>query len=208
MWPRVWISLGTRTCKSTAWPLKIEPLGYPETSTNNYQHTPCNNPAEWRLRLLRGGSLKSCVRLLVLFCVQVEVLWCGRDRTEYCGAVWPVCNIQMYVSLIPRDSIPLTPRLIKVALLKRWEIKPKCFVKLINICHCVWPSHSLSQGSGISSNYVNRPVLNCKFSHRIGFALWSTSFSTVISNNGIRCFLDTGLTYLWIIMQAYWYLCS
>jgi hypothetical protein len=37
----------------------LEPIGYPETSVENYHHSLHNNPEEGSSRLLRNGSLKS-----------------------------------------------------------------------------------------------------------------------------------------------------
>jgi hypothetical protein len=42
-----------------SWPLKMGPIGYPETSVRNYHHTLRNNQEECKSHLLHGGSLKS-----------------------------------------------------------------------------------------------------------------------------------------------------
>jgi hypothetical protein len=42
-----------------SWPLKMRPIGCPETSVANYQSTVRNIPEEWRSHLYRGGSPKS-----------------------------------------------------------------------------------------------------------------------------------------------------
>jgi len=42
-----------------SWPLKMGPIGCPETSVRNYQYTLHNVPEERSSHLLRGGSLKS-----------------------------------------------------------------------------------------------------------------------------------------------------
>ena len=42
-----------------SWPLKIKPIGGPETSLSNYHYTPLNIPEERRTRLHRSGNLKS-----------------------------------------------------------------------------------------------------------------------------------------------------
>ena len=43
----------------TAWPLKLEPPGCPDTSLRNYHSTLRKIPKERRYPILRGGSLKS-----------------------------------------------------------------------------------------------------------------------------------------------------
>jgi hypothetical protein len=50
---------GSRLFSWTFWPLKIGPIGCPETSVQNYRSTPRNNPEERGSHLHRGGSLKS-----------------------------------------------------------------------------------------------------------------------------------------------------
>ena len=42
----------------TAWPLKMGPIGSPETSVSNHL-TPRNNPEDGRIQFNRGGSLRS-----------------------------------------------------------------------------------------------------------------------------------------------------
>jgi len=41
-----------------SWPLKLEPIGCPETSVRNYHYTLLNDPEGRSSHLLRGGSLK------------------------------------------------------------------------------------------------------------------------------------------------------
>jgi hypothetical protein len=43
----------------TFWPLKMGPIGCPETSVQNYHSTLHNIPEERRSHLHRGGSLKT-----------------------------------------------------------------------------------------------------------------------------------------------------
>jgi hypothetical protein len=43
----------------TAWPLKLEPPGCPDTSLRNYHSTLRKIPKERRCHIFRGGSLKS-----------------------------------------------------------------------------------------------------------------------------------------------------
>jgi hypothetical protein len=43
----------------TCWRLKMEPIGYPETSVQNYHSMLCNMPEERRSHLHHGGSLTS-----------------------------------------------------------------------------------------------------------------------------------------------------
>ena len=38
--------------------LKMEPIGYPETSVRNYHYTLCNSPEEFSSYLFSCGSLK------------------------------------------------------------------------------------------------------------------------------------------------------
>jgi len=40
-------------------PLQMGPIGFPETSVRNYQHSQRNDPEEHIYHLLRGGSQKS-----------------------------------------------------------------------------------------------------------------------------------------------------
>ena len=42
-----------------SWPLKMEPVGCPETSARTYHRALRNNPEQRNSHLLRGGSLKS-----------------------------------------------------------------------------------------------------------------------------------------------------
>jgi hypothetical protein len=42
-----------------SWPLKMGPIGCPEMSARNYQHTLRNIPEDGRPHLLRGGSMKT-----------------------------------------------------------------------------------------------------------------------------------------------------
>jgi hypothetical protein len=44
-----------------SWPLKVGPIGCPETSVRNYHYSLRNNAEDHssNLRVLRGGSLKS-----------------------------------------------------------------------------------------------------------------------------------------------------
>jgi hypothetical protein len=44
---------------SDSWPVKMVPLGWPETSVNNYHKTPRHIPEERRSHQHNGGSLKS-----------------------------------------------------------------------------------------------------------------------------------------------------
>jgi hypothetical protein len=48
-----------------SWPLKMEPVECPETSTRNYHHALRNDPEERSSYLLLGGSLKWGKRVLV-----------------------------------------------------------------------------------------------------------------------------------------------
>jgi hypothetical protein len=51
-----------------SWPLKMGPIGCPETSVQNYHSTLRNIPEERRYHLHRGGSLKSdMAKLIVAF---------------------------------------------------------------------------------------------------------------------------------------------
>jgi hypothetical protein len=45
--------------KGQDWPLKMGPIGCPETSVRNHHYSLRNDPEERRSRLLHGGSLKS-----------------------------------------------------------------------------------------------------------------------------------------------------
>ena len=45
----------------TSWPLKMGPIGFPETSVQNYHSTLCNIPEARRSQLLSGGSMSSRV---------------------------------------------------------------------------------------------------------------------------------------------------
>jgi hypothetical protein len=53
-----------------SWPLKMGPIGCPETSAMNYRCSLCNDPKERSSHLLRGGSLKSR-RVIISFVVYV-----------------------------------------------------------------------------------------------------------------------------------------
>jgi hypothetical protein len=51
--------------KSLSWPLKMGPIGRPETSVRIYHYTLRNNPEERRSHLHRSGSLKSLMKYIV-----------------------------------------------------------------------------------------------------------------------------------------------
>ena len=61
--------------KRQPWPLKMEPIGCPETSIRNWHCSLGSNPGERSSRLLRGGSLKS-----------------HQDRGKTLGNVVPLCS--------------------------------------------------------------------------------------------------------------------
>ena len=44
---------------SDSWPLKMGPIGFPETSVRNYHYLLCNSPEEHGYHLLRDGGQKS-----------------------------------------------------------------------------------------------------------------------------------------------------
>ena len=52
-----------------SWPMRMRPIGCPETSVRNYHYSLSNSPEERCSHLLRGGSLKSRkMRLRTQFC--------------------------------------------------------------------------------------------------------------------------------------------
>jgi hypothetical protein len=55
--------------KQSHWPLKVGPLGCPETLVTNYQTMFCQHP---RLQLHCSGSLKTCHSKMVLKCINCE----------------------------------------------------------------------------------------------------------------------------------------
>ena len=60
-----------------SWPLKMGPIGCPETSVGNYHHSLRNNPEVLSSHLLRGRSLKSRVQTPHSLEVSIPVL-CGQ----------------------------------------------------------------------------------------------------------------------------------
>jgi hypothetical protein len=75
----------------TAWPLKMRPIGCPETSVNNHQSTLRNIPEERRPNLHRDGSLKSRIYLFSSQGAQH-----GRTITTGCGNVFDAVNVKQW----------------------------------------------------------------------------------------------------------------
>ena len=75
--------------RSRVWPLKMGPIGCPETSVRNYHYSLRNNPEEYSSHLLRRGSLKSRI---VKRCIWSTALYLDtwESGSEITGDVWNV----------------------------------------------------------------------------------------------------------------------
>ena len=72
------------------WPLKMGPIGCPETSARNFHYLQRNDPEWCSCNLLRGGSLKS-----------------SKDFFAYCFCHWQNRRYRVCVRFCSRGVLPL-----------------------------------------------------------------------------------------------------
>ena len=67
-----------------SWPLKMGPIGCPETSVRKYHHTLRQGPEERSFHVVRGGNLKSRIACLVLN--ETQYVYCA-VRNEFLNII-------------------------------------------------------------------------------------------------------------------------
>ena len=82
-----------RECQVSGYsiPLKMGPIGYPETSIRNCRYLLCNSPEEHSSHPLRGGSLKS-------------------GKVLFCCAIYTTLNSLLFTKCLPEINSAVVSR--------------------------------------------------------------------------------------------------
>jgi hypothetical protein len=102
-----------------AWSLKVGPIGFPETSVNNYEHELCNILEEGRPELHGGGSLKSRITVCCGICSKMD-----SDFRNLCCNFWYF----LLMSVTPNRH-NLYAEMYPLCIYMYWKTYSLCFTK-------------------------------------------------------------------------------